>query len=209
MPLSTVLGAQSLIKPGVCTTATRPASPYTGQAIYDTTVSQVLVYNGTAFASVSGLVRIGGGTLSGSATTFSSIFSSTYDVYSVILSNVSATSGDISLTLGSTSTGYYYSGMGTIASSGANAVVNGNNVSSWRIFTASSTAAGTTGSIVTLVNPNKATATTYSSFAPAPTAASYNIALSGGLYDTTAYTAFTVNGTGMAGTVNIYGYSLS
>ena len=52
MPLSTVLGAQSLIKPGVCTTATRPASPYTGQAIYDTTLSQVLVYNGTAWVVV-------------------------------------------------------------------------------------------------------------------------------------------------------------
>jgi len=52
MPLSTVLGAQSLVQPAVCTTATRPASPYTGQAIYDTTVSQVLVYNGTAFVAV-------------------------------------------------------------------------------------------------------------------------------------------------------------
>ena len=47
MPLSTVLGAQSLIKPGVCTTATRPASPYTGQMIYDTDVATTLVWNGT------------------------------------------------------------------------------------------------------------------------------------------------------------------
>lgn len=52
MPLSTVLGAQSLIKPGVCTTATRPASPYTGQMIYDTTVAAAMVYNGTAWAVV-------------------------------------------------------------------------------------------------------------------------------------------------------------
>jgi hypothetical protein len=52
MPLSTVLGAQSLVQPAVCTTATRPASPYTGQAIYDTTVTQVLVWNGTAWATV-------------------------------------------------------------------------------------------------------------------------------------------------------------
>jgi len=42
----------------VCTTATRPASPYTGQAIYDTTVSQVLVYNGTAFAPVSRVLQV-------------------------------------------------------------------------------------------------------------------------------------------------------
>jgi hypothetical protein len=58
MPLSTVLGAQSLVQPAVCTTATRPASPYTGQAIYDTTVSQVLVYNGTAFAPVSRVLQV-------------------------------------------------------------------------------------------------------------------------------------------------------
>ena len=60
MPLSTVLGAQSLVQPAVCTTATRPASPYTGQAIYDTTLSQVLVYNGTAFAPVSRVLQVVG-----------------------------------------------------------------------------------------------------------------------------------------------------
>lgn len=56
MPLSTVLGAQSLIKPGVCTTATRPASPYTGQMIYDTTVATTLVWNGTAWIGGAGKV---------------------------------------------------------------------------------------------------------------------------------------------------------
>ena len=73
MPLSTVLGAQSLVQPAVCTTATRPASPYTGQAIYDTTVSQVLVYNGTAFVGVGGGIAIfndtqASGTQGGTAT---------------------------------------------------------------------------------------------------------------------------------------------
>ncbi len=58
MPLSTVLGAQSLIKPGVCTTATRPASPYTGQAIYDTTTASQLIWNGTAWTGTGGLVPI-------------------------------------------------------------------------------------------------------------------------------------------------------
>jgi len=85
MPLSTVLGAQSLVQPAVCTTATRPASPYTGQAIYDTTLSQVLVYNGTAFTSVSGLVYLTGGTF----TTASAVnlaantFTATYTNYQI------------------------------------------------------------------------------------------------------------------------------
>lgn len=68
MPLSTVLGAQSLVQPAVCTTATRPASPYTGQAIYDTTLSQVLVYNGTAWVGTGGLNKVSTNTLSASST---------------------------------------------------------------------------------------------------------------------------------------------
>ena len=58
MPLSTVLGAQSLIKPGVCTTATRPASPYTGQMIYDTTTSTTLVWNGTAWTGTGRIAQV-------------------------------------------------------------------------------------------------------------------------------------------------------
>jgi len=58
MPLSTVLGAQSLVQPAVCTTATRPASPYTGQAIYDTTTATQLIYNGTAFVATGRIVQL-------------------------------------------------------------------------------------------------------------------------------------------------------
>ena len=103
MPLSTVLGAQSLIKPGVCTTATRPSSPYTGQMIYDTTVSQALVWNGTAWAVQSpGLAPIiptsiaatgGTSSLSGATATFTGtstislngIFTATYNAYRIVI----------------------------------------------------------------------------------------------------------------------------
>jgi hypothetical protein len=47
MPLSSVVGAQSIIKPGVCTSSTRPAVPFEGQMIYETDTDKVLVYNGT------------------------------------------------------------------------------------------------------------------------------------------------------------------
>jgi len=49
MPLSSVVGAQSIIKPGVCTSSTRPASPFEGQMIYETDTDKVLVYNGSAW----------------------------------------------------------------------------------------------------------------------------------------------------------------
>lgn len=49
MPLSSVLGAQSLVRPGVCTSSTRPASPFEGQVIYETDTDKVLAYNGSAW----------------------------------------------------------------------------------------------------------------------------------------------------------------
>ena len=103
MGVASYSGASSVIKPGVVTTATRPSSPFVGQMIYDTTVSQVLVYNGTAWAVQSpGLapiiptsVAVGSGTGSVGATgliTFSGVssvsingcFTSAYTNYRVV-----------------------------------------------------------------------------------------------------------------------------
>jgi hypothetical protein len=52
MPLSSVVGAQSIIKPGVCTSSTRPASPFEGQMIYETDTDTLLVYNGSAWVCI-------------------------------------------------------------------------------------------------------------------------------------------------------------
>ena len=50
MPLSSVVGAQSIIKAGVCTSSTRPASPYVGQCIYETDTSLAKVWDGSAWS---------------------------------------------------------------------------------------------------------------------------------------------------------------
>jgi len=52
MPLSSVLGAQSLVRPGVCTSSTRPASPFEGQTIYETDTDLIRSYNGTSWFTV-------------------------------------------------------------------------------------------------------------------------------------------------------------
>lgn len=73
MPLSSVVGAQSIIKPGVCTSSTRPAVPFEGQMIYETDTDKVLVWNGTAWYpnwnTAWGLVASGSATSNSSITT--------------------------------------------------------------------------------------------------------------------------------------------
>ena len=53
MPITSQIGSSSLIKPGVCTSTTRPASPYTGQVIYETDTGLTSVWNGTAWRIMS------------------------------------------------------------------------------------------------------------------------------------------------------------
>lgn len=38
------------LKTGVCTSSTRPSSPYAGQAIYETDTNRYLVWDGTAWS---------------------------------------------------------------------------------------------------------------------------------------------------------------
>lgn len=54
MPFSSVLGANSVVKPGVCTSATRPTVPYEGQLIYETDTDRVASYNGSAWVYLTG-----------------------------------------------------------------------------------------------------------------------------------------------------------
>ena len=53
MGISQQIGSSSLIKPGVCTSSTRPASPYEGQVIYETDTDLTSVWNGTAWRIMS------------------------------------------------------------------------------------------------------------------------------------------------------------
>lgn len=49
MGLSNYLPNSRINQPGVCTSTTRPASPYEGQVIYETDTDRVLVWNGTGW----------------------------------------------------------------------------------------------------------------------------------------------------------------
>lgn len=51
------LGIGSL-KPGVCTSTTRPASPYEGQTIYETDTDKTLVWTGSAWSTTSNVSKL-------------------------------------------------------------------------------------------------------------------------------------------------------
>lgn len=117
------------LRPGVCTSSTRPTAPYEGQHIYETDTDIEYVWSGsawvvnyvsaaspaftgtptaptasagtnttqlatTAFANTAGgLVYITGGAVSGASTNFVGCFTSTYDNYRIVCSNIDQTVG--------------------------------------------------------------------------------------------------------------------
>jgi hypothetical protein len=226
MPLSTVLGAQSLVQPAVCTTATRPASPYTGQAIYDTTTASQLIWNGTAWTGTGGLQLVttatcsSGGTAVGgvvtigsavSSVTVTTAFSATYDNYKITVSGgTGSTAMAVLMTLGSTSAGYYW-GLQGADFAGSTSANGASNTSSWRVAAANTTTFSTT---LDLMSPNLAKNTAFAGSYLLPTASSAGtMGNTGGfLNDSTQYTAFTLTpstGTLTGGTIRVYGYQNS
>lgn len=94
MPFSSVLGASSVIKPGVCTSSTRPSVPYEGQLIYETDTDRVASWNGSAwvYTHSSGLVLVSSGTFSGvSSWTVDGVFTSSYRNYRIVIHNTQVT----------------------------------------------------------------------------------------------------------------------
>ena len=94
MGLSNYIPSSRLIQPGVCTSTTRPASPYEGMVIYETDTNKMYVYDGSAWVipnspaqNPAGLELIANVTLSGASINTGSIFSSTYENYRIVLSN--------------------------------------------------------------------------------------------------------------------------
>lgn len=111
MPFSSVLGASSVIKPGVCTSTTRPSTPYIGQMIFETDTNNLLVWNGTAFVaavptmnsmisptSVAGTgVTLSSGRVSFTSATSVSVngcFSAAYSTYKIVVSAKSGVNSD-------------------------------------------------------------------------------------------------------------------
>jgi hypothetical protein len=187
-----------------------------GQLCYLSDSNIVQYYDGAAWATVgpapSGLTLVSATTIGSavSSVTVSSAFSSTYENYFVTVSGgVTSAACRFLLTLGSTSTGYYYAGTATTFA-GTNSVIAGSNVASFAY-----TGGGNTSNISSnfyLYSPNLAKNTFYSTVSTGISTGDSAIPQGGFLNDTTQYTAFTLTpntGTITGGTIRVYGLAKS
>lgn len=216
MPLSSVVGAQSIVKPGVCTSSTRPASPYDGQVIYETDTDKTLVWNGSAWVYLStstanpvGLELITTQTIGTtvSSVTVSNCFSSTYDNYKITITGGTTTAEmQLNMTLGSSTASYYSAGNYVDFSTGSAGTSNVNNGSAWgRIGYGT-----TSGTLVANLD-------VYGPYLSGVTYATALYSRNGNYFgtvthlhnSTASYASFTVTtstGTVTGGTIRVYGY---
>jgi len=146
-----------------------------------------------------------------SAVTVTSAFSATYDNYLITINGgVASTNNTLDLTLGSTTTGYYYFGAYGNATSSTVSGDNGNNASSFRYVGSGDT--NLLSGQFTLQNPNLAKATTIYATSVRTGTGNINLLFNGSETSTTQHTAFTLTantGTITGGTIRVYGYQNS
>lgn len=237
MSISSQLAASRLIQPGVvANSAARPASPFTGQCVYQVDTNQLLVWNGTAWVipnqttqnpeglelitptgATNGTVSNGSVTIGStvSSVTINGVFSSTYSSYRVVMSNI---------TMSSTAAG---TGVYVRMHDGTNPASSNYNLGIARIDIAAGTVSAVTvslgvngvlagygtgdkfGSSFDVINPNLATHTLFPSMTGVNVSTGY-MSVGAAMHQTSsAYTGIIVNpttGTFTGGTIAVYGY---
>lgn len=210
MPLSSVLGASTLIKPGVVTSSTRPAVPYEGQLIFETDTDRIAAYNGSAWVTQNGLQLVATQTIGSavSTVTVSNCFSSLYDVYKITISGgTSSAESQINMTLGSSTASYYSSGLYTDFTSGSTGTSTVNNGSAWQRV-GYGTTSGTLVMNMDIYGPFLA-ANTYGTALYSRNGNFMGVVTH--LHNVqTSYSSFTITpstGTWTGGTIRVYGYA--
>jgi hypothetical protein len=206
------------LRPGVCTSTTRPTNPYEGFMIYETDTDLTYVWGGSAWQQVSGGTAVGNSGLvyitsvsvtSGSSISINNCFTSAYDNYHVVASNMKSTSNAaLYLRLRSSSTdnntGYQYGHAYLLFSSSSWNTIAATNANAWVAPGNTNTSPSSNG-VIDFYQPAIATQTgmsgSYQSFDAA-------IWSNGSHTATTSYDGFSLvsGGTFSSGTVTVYGY---
>lgn len=217
MPVSNIIPSSKIAQPGVCTSTTRPASPYSGQVIYETDTGKTQVWNGSGWVMLTnssappGLELIKTQVVGSNVTsvTVTNVFSSTYDKYSISWTGGIGTTNayGLNMRLGSTTTGYY-SSFQYIPWSGATSINQQNNTAEWAGVGIMTTSGAYVDAII--INPNLPQFSYYASnyIYGAVGGGGGGAYINGYLNDTTQYTDVTfVVGAGITGgTIRVYGY---
>lgn len=206
------------LRSGVCTSTTRPTSPYEGQIIYETDTNRVLVWDNNAWVMIVDtnappalqLIKTQTIGTSQSSIPVTGVFSPEFDEYLIQVSNtvVSANQPNLGIRLGETNTNYAYAGHYQAMSL---TTLAGDQTSTGTFFNMGSCGNGTAGAgrismSVTVKNPNLPVATF---FTAANASLAWNTYYNGFLNNSTQYTDFTIlpsSGNLTGGTIRVYGY---
>lgn len=231
MPISQQIGSSSLAKPGVCTSTTRPASPYNGQVIYETDTTRTLVWNGSGWVYlatstanpvgmelITGVGCSSGGTASNGVVTIgasvssvvvTNAFNASYDNYKIMVSGTGTAAsgaGYLSLQLGSTTSNYRFDYISANLASATPTSVGSVGASNFPYV--GFKGATCVAAVIELVNPFLAASTMI--FAPAGQVGNNMGPFTGVQIDSTSFTGFTIltsNATAITGgTIRVYGY---
>lgn len=214
------------LRPGVCTSTTRPSTPFEGQMIYETDTDLTYIYGGSAWQQVSGGTAVGNSGLvyitkasatSGTILSVNNCFTSTYESYLLHIVGL-PTSGTYGIDIrmrasgSDTNTGYYW-GMSRVDIAAATISVDRGSNSSIMATGAIAGTAGRASSMVQVINPQLAHYTSFSSQSTDNRgSAGYGALNCGGqLTNTTQYDGFSLmfgagSGTISSLEVKVYGY---
>lgn len=215
------------VKPGVCTSTTRPTTPYNGQVIYETDTDRALVWDGTAWEYLAtgtpnpvGLELVATNTFTNSTNMLmNNCFSSAYDNYSVninITAFSAATSVFMRMANGTTVDAgsiYLFGGFVSYMGSAILTAVNSGGVTTdWNLGAQEGTwGYGNTPFKVEVMQPFMTNRTSIfsSGFQPVNPQPYYRH-IGGVTSNTTSYNGFTIipNSVSfnLSGTISVYGY---
>jgi hypothetical protein len=234
MGLSNYLPNSRISQPGVCTSTTRPASPYEGFVIYETDTDRVLVWNNSAWVDPStgksgrsGLVQIvptvsGTGAsvtnndvvLTNATDPYITCFTSDFSNYRILFDVTAMSNGTAApwlfrlangTTPNTTAANYFNSQEERPYTGAFVAVQNNGGTAAWQVGRGQD---GTGSIVIDIFNPQSSSRNTYYTSSYSDKAAA---GITGGyLSVTTSYDGFNIRLDGtktFSGTVRVYGYN--